>query len=188
MRELFMLIGLTGPNGSGKGEAAQFLKDRGFAYFSLSDVVREEAARRGLQSSRDNLIEIGNDLRLKHGAGILAQRIREKITGDAVVDSIRNPSEIEELRKEEGFFLLGIDAPISIRFKRSLERGRIGDGATLEEFQKREEMENSSEASHQQLGKCLNMADAVILNDGDIGTLHIKIEDILSRLKRKRVQ
>lgn len=183
-----MLIGLTGPNGSGKGEAAQYLKDKGLAYFSLSDVVREEASQRGLEPSRDNLIKIGNDLRSKLGAGILAKRIREKIAGDAVVDSIRNPSEIKELRKEEDFFLLGIDAPISIRFKRSLERGRIGDGATLEEFQKREEMENSADVSHQQLGKCMNMADLVILNDGDIRALHLKIEDTLSRLKRKRVR
>jgi dephospho-CoA kinase len=180
-----MLIGLTGPNGSGKGEAAQYLKDKGLPYFSLSDVVREEAAQRGLEPSRENLIKIGNDLRLNYGSGILAKRIRKKIKGDAVVDSIRNPMEIEELRKVKNFFLLGIDAPVTLRFQRSLERGRIGDGATLEEFQQREEMENSEDSSHQQLGKCMKMADFVILNEGTLEALQSKIEEVLSRLEKK---
>ena len=36
-----MIIGLTGKNGSGKGEVAEFLKKRGYTYFSLSDEIRE---------------------------------------------------------------------------------------------------------------------------------------------------
>ena len=37
-----MIIGLTGKNGSGKGVVAAFLKERGFIFHSLSDVIREE--------------------------------------------------------------------------------------------------------------------------------------------------
>ena len=36
------LIGLTGTNGSGKGEAAAYFKKKEFSYFSLSDLIREE--------------------------------------------------------------------------------------------------------------------------------------------------
>src|SRR3989338_8189362 len=60
-----MIIGLTGKNGSGKGEAAKFLKERGFQYHSLSDVVREETAKQGKALTRANLIRAGNDLRKK---------------------------------------------------------------------------------------------------------------------------
>lgn len=182
-----MIIGLTGPNSSGKGEVAEYLRQKGFYYFSLSDVVREEAVREGLDSSRENLIKVGNDLRIKHGSGILAKRVREKIQGDAVVDSIRNPSEIMELRKEKDFFLLGIDAPIHLRFRRSQERGRLGDGSTLETFQKREDMENSTDPVRQQLEKCMKMADFIIVNDASLEILHNRIDRFLFQLKKNKV-
>lgn len=37
------LIGLIGPNASGKGEVADYLKKKGYQVYSLSDVLREEA-------------------------------------------------------------------------------------------------------------------------------------------------
>ena len=43
-----MIVGLTGTKASGKGEVAEILKKRGFAYSSTSDRVREEAVARGL--------------------------------------------------------------------------------------------------------------------------------------------
>ena len=53
-----MIIGLTGKNGSGKGEAASFLKERGFHYYSLSDALREEAGKRNLEICRDSLVAL----------------------------------------------------------------------------------------------------------------------------------
>jgi len=37
-----MILGLTGKNGCGKGEAVEFLKQIGFKAYSLSDILREE--------------------------------------------------------------------------------------------------------------------------------------------------
>ncbi len=181
-----MIIGLTGPNGAGKGEVASHLKDKGFSYFSLSDVVREEAVRGGLDSSRENLIKIGNELRLRNGPAILARKIREKINGNTVVDSIRNPQEAVELKKEKNFFLVGIDAPIKLRFQRCLKRGRIGNGTTIEEFQKREEMENSNDSSRQQLGECMKMADYIIWNNSTKEELYKKVDEILYTLEKRK--
>src|SRR5262245_54894467 len=108
-----MIIGLTGKNASGKGEAAAFLKDKSFYYYSLSDVIRDDLERRNVAVTRDSLIATGNELREKFGPDILAKRILEKMDPNRnfVVDSIRNPSEIEALRKTGNFFLLNIDAP-----------------------------------------------------------------------------
>ena len=54
-----MIIGLTGKNASGKGEAAKFLESRGFHYHSLSDVLRNpdltEAARKVGEQAVGNL-------------------------------------------------------------------------------------------------------------------------------------
>ena len=60
-----MIIGLTGKNAAGKGEVAEYLKKKGFVYYSLSDVIREEATEKGLEHSRENLINLGNELRKK---------------------------------------------------------------------------------------------------------------------------
>ena len=72
------LIGLTGTNGAGKGEAAAYFGTRGYAYHSLSDVIREELARRGEPASRDNLIRTGNELRRSFGPDVLARRTMAK--------------------------------------------------------------------------------------------------------------
>ena len=50
-----MLIGLTGRNAAGKGEVAEYLKNKSFYYYSLSDVIRDEIRSRGQQPTRDVL-------------------------------------------------------------------------------------------------------------------------------------
>jgi dephospho-CoA kinase len=174
-------VGLTGPNASGKGEVARFLVESGFAALSLSDVVREEASRRGLDHSRDSLIRVGTELRGRFGEGVLAERILPRLAARSVVDSIRNPGEILVLRREPGFLLLGIDAPVELRFERSRARGRTGDGSTLEEFRANEEREQADEGPGQQLRVCLTMADARIRNDGTIPELRIRVREELER-------
>lgn len=180
------LIGLTGLNASGKGTAADFLKEMGFNYYSLSDIVRDHASEKGLDHSRENLILCGNELRKRFGPSVLAVRALKKIKKDmpskAVVDSIRNVYEIEVLRKEPGFFLIGINASSALRFERSKKRGRIGFESTLEEFEKIELKENSSDPTKQQLFKCLELADIKIDNNGKIDKLKEEIKKILSGL------
>ena len=151
---------------------AKFLAARGFAVQSLSDVVRDEATRRGLDHTRDSLIRVGVELRTEGGPGALARRILPRLRPRAVVDSIRNPGEVEVLRTLPRFVLLGIDAPQSLRFQRSVRRGRLGDGATLEEFARKESRENSTTEAGQQLLATLALADRVINNDGTIEDLH----------------
>jgi len=182
-----MFLGFTGPNASGKGEAIKYLvENKKFTAFSLSDVLREEAKKRGLEPVRDNLISIGNELRSKEGPGILAGKAIEKIKNmpQAVIDSIRNPSEIEELRKNlKDFKLVGVTADVKVRFERAKKRGRPGEGATLDEFIKKEEKENSTDEKAQQLNKCFEQADIKIDNSKNIKELHGAIDRLLEDLK-----
>ena len=174
-----LVVGLTGPNASGKGEVAKFLAAHGFSVLSLSDVVREEATLRGLDHSRDNLIRVGVEMRSRDGSGALAHRILPRLERLAVVDSIRNPGEVEVLRTLPRFLLLGVDAPQPLRFQRSARRGRPGDGATLEEFARKEALENSGTEAGQQLLKTLALADLVVRNDETIAALHVKVRGAL---------
>src|SRR5262245_49654479 len=174
-----LVVGLTGPNASGKGEVAKFLAAGGFAVHSLSDTVREEATRRGLDHSRDNLISVGVDLRARHGPGALAPKVLTRLNGRTVVDSIRNPGDVTVLRALPLFVLVGVDAPQALRCERSIRRGRLGDGATLEEFARKEERENSTTEAGQQILATLALADLVIDNDGSLEDLHRKVRRAL---------
>ncbi len=180
------MLGLTGPNAAGKGEAAAYLRDRGFAVHSLSDVVREEAAARGLAPERDALIEVGNDLRRAGGPGVLAERILPRLGTRDVVDSIRNPAEVEVLRRVRGFHLLGIDAPVEVRFRRSRARARAGDPETLEGFREKERRENTSDPHAQQLAGTLALADTVLDNRADLAALRAELGRLLERLLAAR--
>ncbi len=176
-----MVIGLTGPNASGKGEVANYIKSKGFIYYSLSDILRREAKKQGIKPLRENLIKLGNDLRKKSGSSVLADLLMNELSkdGNCIVDSIRNPDEVSTLRKIPGFTMLGIDAPLKKRFERSLKRERPGDAKTLQDFIEKEEKENKENPQNQQLKKCLLMADLVIINDSSIKELHKKIDETL---------
>jgi dephospho-CoA kinase len=177
MKSEASLIGLTGTNGSGKGEAAAYLKKKGYFYFSLSDVIRDALRKNGKEVSRNNLIEKGNELRKKYGPDILARMALKRVKGKAVIDSIRNPSEIEYLRKKKKFILLAIDAPVELRYERVKQRGREESVSTLEEFIKKEKEEMTGSKKGQQLHSCIKMADFVIMNDGTLEDLHLKLEE-----------
>lgn len=178
-------IGLTGPNAAGKGLAADFFVKKGFLYHSLSDAVREEAIRRGLTTSRKDLIVTGTRLREEFGLSVLASRTFEKLSGKDIVDSFRHPEEVRFFReKAHFFFLLGIDAPQELRFERARKRSRGGDSTSdFEEFRRKEEEENGMGAG-QQLGATLALADIVVVNDGGREGLAEKLEPIYARLLR----
>ena len=95
-----MIIGLTGTKASGKSYVARYLETKGYKYLSLSEVVREEARKLYPEPSAHDLINTGNELRKKHGPGILSKKVLERMKeGDYVIDGIRNPAEVEYLRK-----------------------------------------------------------------------------------------
>jgi dephospho-CoA kinase len=100
-----IIIGLTGRNAGGKTTAGDALKAKGFYYLSLSDVIRQEAKKRGLSEVRENLIALGNELRERHGPGALAELTVAGMQSDKnyVVDSIRHPAEVAALRKAGSF-------------------------------------------------------------------------------------
>lgn len=179
MKKNIKLIGLTGTNGAGKGEAASFFEKKGYAPFSLSDLIREELQKRNLDVTRDNLIKMGNKLRGLFGPDILARRVLKKVKRNSVIDSIRNPREVEYLRKQKDFILLAIDAPVELRYLRAEKRGRNESASTLKEFIAKETEEMSHQEKGQQLQNCLKMADHTINNDGSLEDLHRKLEEFL---------
>ena len=173
-----MIIGLTGRNAAGKGAAAKFLESKGFYYYSLSDVIREEIRKAGLELTRERLIETGRELRDTRGLDVLAREILNRIEDDRnyVVDSFRHPAEVETFREQPGFRLIVVEAAPEIRFKRIKQRGREDDPVTFEEFQSVEEQEIANqEDKGQQLKACEQLADFRVTNDGSLEELQEQV-------------
>ncbi|NOR15966.1 MAG: AAA family ATPase [Candidatus Aminicenantes bacterium] len=173
------LIGLTGTNAAGKGEAAAFFIEHGYVYFSLSDLIREELQQKQLEITRDNLIKTGNRMREDFGPDILARRILERVKDDSVIDSIRNPHEIQHLRSHPNFVLLALDAPVEIRYERAQKRGRNESAASLRAFIHKESEEMTDQATAQQLKTCMQMANFTVINDGTLDDLQKQLEAFL---------
>lgn len=180
-----LIIGITGAFGSGKSTAADFLKDFGFIKISLAQFLEEELEKQGEKKiTRKLLQDLGNRLREKHGAGILAEKalelINKKAIKKAVVEGFRNRLEIEEFRKHSDFKLIGIVVNRKIRFER------------LQKFERREKLNwklfNKLDNRDLGIGEgskglqvaiCLALSDIFIENNLDLSNLKRKIEDAL---------
>jgi dephospho-CoA kinase len=183
-----MKLGLTGPIASGKGEIAKILISRGFCYISLSDIVREEARKRNIEMSRENLQNLGNSLRKKFGAGILGKTVRERIEEEPernwVIDGIRNPYEVEELRKMEDFYLIAVTAPLETLVERVISRKRIEDSDSIEEIRKRilKEIGDDQPEEGQRIKDCMAISDFTIVNIHSLNHLEREVENIIKTL------
>ncbi|MBN2142272.1 hypothetical protein JW711_02990 [Candidatus Woesearchaeota archaeon] len=179
------VVGLTGTFAAGKGTCSEYLQGKGFIVYSLSDIIREELRKEGVEIGRTSLQDKANYLRRTGGPGVLAERTLRKLEDgkDYVIDSIRNPAEIEVLRRRADFFLIVVDAPIRRRYDWAVKRMREGEGTmTFEEFKAKEERElYSADPTSQQLVACRNMADVKIINDSDYEALYKKVDQALAK-------
>ncbi len=185
-----MIIGLTGPMASGKTTVVNALKKQGFEHITLSDIVREECRKAGLEEMRDNLMATGQRLREEQGAGVLAKITLQKLQterGDKwIVDGIRNPAEVLELRKHPDFILVANTAPEDLIVNRILSRKRSDD--TLEEAEirrkLRREMGEGEPTEGQQVQRCIEMADHVFENIMPMEEVEEAFMKLYNKIKR----
>lgn len=181
-----MRFGLIGSNGAGKSAACRYFQEKGFQVFSLSDVVREAALAQGLSLDRDHLVAVGNELKQTHGADVLASRCLERAASHPLVvfDSIRNVAEAKML-KAKGVILLGIDAPIEVRFNRIKSRKSETDFIDFETFKAQDERENEGKSSGQNIFAAFQECHHVIHNVGALATLQKEIRKIILSSQEK---
>jgi len=178
-----MILGVSGLNGAGKGEVVEHLASKGFRALSLSDVIRDELAKQGLEPTRERMIETGNEIRSAEGLAGLATRLVSMFERghDYVVDSIRHPAEAEALRKlAKDFRLIWVTADETKRFERMRKRGRVGDPTSLEALREIEGRElGSDNPAAQQLLAVRDLADLELSNDGSLEELGVAVRRIL---------
>jgi len=181
-----MILGVTGFFCAGKDAMAEYLKSKGFVHISLSDMIREEIQARGQEVTLPRLTEVGNELRRRYGAGILAVRALRRMNQYSryVITSIRHPGEVETLRLRRVFVLIFVDAPRRLRYERSVARARKGDSLpTFEEFVASEKRQMAGEdPDAQQLALCRDEAGLILRNDSTIEAFHTRIGKALREI------
>ena len=183
-----MIIGLTGRIAAGKGAIAKYFERENFIYSSLSNAVRKEAKEKGIAITRSNLQDLGNLLRKQEGANIWAKKVVEifDTSKDYIVDGIRNPAEIEELKKLKNFYLISIDASQKERYRRVLKRAKPSDPKDWEGFLNMDKRDFGEEnSSGQQVYRCMKIADFNLVNNSTIGKLYTEIKKIHNQIKGK---
>jgi len=184
-----MIIGVTGTNGAGKGTLPEYLKARhGFTHYSARAIIIEEIEKRGLPVDRTSMNQVANDLRRTHGPDVLVRRMlaRAKEEGrDAVIESVRAIGEAQFL-KEEGAFVVAIDADRRVRYERIIKRGSETDQVSFEEFCLQEDREMAQEASYDMnITGVMAMADYTLINNGTMEEFHAAIETMLKVLRAR---
>jgi len=146
----------------------------------------------GLELTRENMQNWADELRKKFGVGALMNIMLEKANEDTsknyIFDSLRNLGEAFFLReKTKDFVLIGVDASQKIRFERMIARKKPSDPKTWEEFLKMDERDNfdASNTFGQQTGKLLEIADFVIVNDGNLEDSKKQAEEIWRKIEVK---
>lgn len=137
-----LIVCLTGMPGAGKSTIANGLKSKGYEIINMGDAVREEAKKRNIEPSGQNLGKIMLELREKNGPGAVAELIQNKIKNSSsnviVIDGIRSNEEIQVLRKFGTVRLLSIHASTDTRYSFLIERGRSDDPQTRDNFDERD--------------------------------------------------
>ena len=159
-----LIVCLTGMPGSGKSTIVSALKARGLESLNLGDGVRDEAKKRNLEPTGENLGRLMLELRDKNGPGavaiLLTQTIKNSQSEVIIIDGLRSTAEIEVLKNVGSVKLLSIEASAETRYKFLGARGRSDDPETREKFEERDKREIGVG-----IGKSIEIADETISND-----------------------
>ncbi|MCX6272080.1 MAG: AAA family ATPase [Bacteroidetes bacterium] len=182
-----IIIGITGTLGAGKGTIVDYLvEEKGFTHYSVRGYLTGEIEKRGLPVNRDSMVLVANDLRSHHSPAYMAEVLYEKavISGNnCIIESIRTAGEIISLRSKGSFYLFAVDADPQLRYSRISTRASETDHITFETFLDNEKREmESKDPNHQNLHKCIELADFVFDNNSTKEVLYQQVEVVLNNI------
>jgi dephospho-CoA kinase len=182
-----IVIGLTGPVGSGVSTVAKIIEShiepRNFIVASLAAPIKEEFCKKyrrtieGVNKKKDRrkrLQDIGDAGRKKSSDYWIKKAITSKAKDGLVITGIRNYQELQVLRKEYGnFFLIAVTASHETRWKR-VRADYDGDERA---FYRDDERDADGEIEYgQQVERCVQEADYIFENEDDHPSSHERTE------------
>ena len=139
--------------------------------------------------TRSELQDYGNRVRLEKGCGYLAQealmQIKNKPEGNYVIDSIRNPIEVEVFRKNRAdFYLFGVFADEEVRWARSCNSPSYNNDKRL--FVNDDKRDKGEDLIHgQRVTDSFKQADVIIQNNKNFYEGNRRHKDFCAILKEK---
>lgn len=184
MPDKVRVIGAVGQNGSGKDEVLKHLRFKyQVPFLSTGDVVRDIAAKEGVEPTRDNLGKISDRYFSKFGKGyfvkLLADKIRQSSWKIAGISGIRSLNDVSIMKDIFGKDFILIDVYITdprVRYNRMTARGEGRDPHSYEEFMRLDKAEEELFS----LKEAERLADYSISNDGTLDDLHREIDRLVS--------
>jgi len=179
------VIGVVGMPGSGKGIVDDVAKELKFLVVVMGDVVREETARRGLESTPENIGKMMLQIRKEEGSAVVAKRCVAKVVESesrcVLIEGIRSLDEVKEFRRNfPSFRLLAVHSSPETRFQRLFKRARSDDSASRGIFEERDGRE-----LRVGIGAAIALADHVIVNEGEIEQFKAEIRRFLEPFLRE---
>ena len=169
-----LIVCLTGMPGAGKSTIAEGLQHKGYEIINMGNVVREEAKKRNLESTRENLGKLMLELREKNGHGAIAELVKPQIESSSsnviLIDGVRSNDEIQVLKKCGTVKLLAVHASTDTRFDFLQKRGRSDDPQTKQHFEERDNRE---------LG--VGISNSIALSDNAISNVGKTKEELIEQ-------
>ena len=169
-----LIVCLTGMPGAGKSTIAEGLKPKGYEIINMGNAVREEAKKRNLESTRENLGKLMLKLREKNGPGVIAELVKPQIESSTanviLIDGVRSNDEIQVLKKFGSVKLLAVHASTDTRFDFLQKRGRSDDPQTKEHFDERDNRE---------LG--VGISNSIALSDYAISNIGLTKDELIEK-------
>lgn len=160
--------------GAGKSTIADGLKYKGYEIINMGNAVREEAEKRNLESTRENLGKLMLELREKNGPGAIAELVKSQIESSTsniiLIDGVRSNDEIQVLKKIGIVKLLAVHASTDTRFDFLQKRGRSDDPQTKEHFEERDNRE---------LG--VGISNSIALSDYAISNIGLTKDELIEQ-------
>jgi dephospho-CoA kinase len=176
-----IVLGVAGMPGAGKGTVREIFQKMGYSVVVMGDEVREEAKRRKVKPTPENLGMIMLKLREEERPAAVAKRCipkMEKVKEKVVVEGIRSLHEVDEFKRRfPNFTLIAIHASPETRFRRLFQRKRSDDPKRWETFRERDLRELSVG-----IGATIATADQVIVNEGSKVQLKRRAREVLKEV------
>jgi dephospho-CoA kinase len=161
------VIAVVGMPGAGKAVVSRVAQARAIPVLVCGDVVREEAERRGLPPTPQNLGSLMLQIRRDEGDGVIAERLAPKIVSSTcevvIVEGVRSNAEVESLKRIHAVTIVAVHASPRTRYERLRARGRSDDPKSWEEFVDRDTRELGVG-----IGNVIALADKMLVNESSM--------------------